>query len=314
LPDEYVDDYPGFLRGLVTPRVGTHVDQAYKTQLDVRIAQLPGATTTSPRQLNLSVGFQCIGAGFVSLGTPYMPNDLRGVDFRGQLRFRRWSLVVDGLSQHDNLVGQKLATTDRSRLGVALTVQPLRSWHAAFRATSVGMVREMADSLGAVDYAARMMSTSQTWIPAAGSRIRSLTASYTYQNSGDDDPSRPGSSMESHATDLRVAFAVGANASISPTLGLTRSQVGDGDATTRTVYGLSGDWRDAARRWVTSGSVNHSQVGRTNALTTRLSGRLTITDSDQVTLTFRTSRYRSLVDAALDFDERVMSLKWSRRL
>jgi hypothetical protein len=314
LPDEYLDDYPGFLRGLVTPRVGTHVDQAYKTQLDVRVAQLPGGTSTSPRQLNLSVGFQSIGAGFVSLGTPYLPNDLRGLDFRGQLRFRHWSLMVDGLSQHDNLVGQKLATTDRSRLGVALTLQPVRSWHAAFRATTVGMVRDVADSLGAVDYAAHTMSTSQTWIPGGRSRIRSLTASYAFQSSGEDDPSRPGSSLESHTSDLRVSFALGADASITPTLGLTRSQVGAGETTTRTVYGLAGDWRHPARRWVTSGSLSRSQVGRTNAVTTRLSGRLSVTEVDQVTLIFRTSRYRSLVDSQLDFDERVMSLKWSRRL
>jgi hypothetical protein len=314
LDDEYLDEYPGFLRGLVTPRVGTHADRAYKSQLDVRIARLPGATTTSPRSLNLSLGFQSIGAGYVSLGTPYMPNDLQGLDFRAQLRFRRWTLLLDGLSQHDNLLGQKLATTDRSRLGAALTLQPVRSWHAAFRATTVGMVRDVADSLGAVDYAANMLSTSQTWIPGNGSRIRSLTASYTYQNSGDDDPLRPGSALTSHGTDVRVALALGANASISPTLGVTRSRVGDGGTTTRAVYGLAADWRHPARRWVTSASMNHSQVGRTNALTTRLTGRLSVTEVDQLTLMLRTNRYRSLVDTKLDFDEHVMSLKWSRRL
>ncbi|HSA54738.1 MAG TPA: hypothetical protein VLE53_03500 [Gemmatimonadaceae bacterium] len=314
LPDEYVDDFPGFLRGLVSPRVGTHADQAYKGQLDVHVARLPGATTTSPRSLTLSVGYQSIGAGYVSLGTPYMPNDLRGLDFRSQLRFRHWALQVDGLSQRDNLVGQKLATTDRSRLGFALTVQPIRSWHAALRATTVGMQRDLADSLGGVDYAARTLSTSQTWIPGNGSRIRSVTASYTWQESGDEDPGRTGSQLDSHGADLRIAFHLGTRASITPSAGLTRSRVGTEPAATRALFGLAADWRDAARRWVTSASASRSQIGRTSALTTRLSARWSVTEMDQLTLVWRTSRYRSLIDAKMDFDEQVMSLRWGRRL
>jgi hypothetical protein len=314
LPDEYLDDYPSFFRKLVSPRVGTHADRAYKGQLDLNVARLPGATTTSPRSFTLSVGYQSVGAGYVSLGTPYTPNDLRGVDFRGQLRFRHWSLQADGSSQQDNLLGQKLATTDRSRLGLALTLQPLRSWNALFRATTVGMVREIDDSLGAVDYAARTLGTSQTWIPDAGGRIRSVTASYTWQESGDDNPLRAANSLESHNADVRVALALGPNASFSPNLGWIRSSAGDAPAANRATYGLAADWRDAKRRWVTSASTSRSQLGRTNALTTRVSARLSVTDVDQLTLIVRTSRYRSLVDPKQDFNENVMNLRWSRQL
>lgn len=314
LPDEFVDHYPGFLRGLVSPRVGTYADQAYKSQVDVHLTRLPGATPASPRSLTLSVGYQSVGAGFVSLGTPWLPNDLRGLDYRGQLRFRRWALQVDGLSQRDNLLGQKLATTDRSRLGVAVTVQPIRSWHAALRATTVGMNRGGADTLGRLDYAARTLSTTQTWIPGAGGRIRSLTASYIHQESGDDAPHRTGTRLDSHGMDVRVAFALGPYASISPSAGVTRSRVGTEPAASRATYGLAADWRDAARRWVTSASASRAQVGRTNALTTRLTARWSVTELDQLTLTWRTSRYRSLIDADRDFNEQVMSLRWGRRL
>jgi hypothetical protein len=190
LTPEQVGEMPKLLRGLVTPRLGTHADLAWRSQVDIRVARLPGATTASPRTLSLSVGYQYTGAGYVSLGTPWLPNDLAGVDLKAALRFRLWSLQLDGFTQHDNLLGQKLATTDRSRVGVAFTVQPVRGWQSALRANLVGMVRDIPDTLGAVDYQARMLSTTQSWIPSKAGRFRSISGSYTWQSTGDDNALR----------------------------------------------------------------------------------------------------------------------------
>ena len=313
LTDEQAGDFPRLLRGLVTPRLGTHADLAYRSQLDLRVARLPGATNSSPRSLTLSLGLQSIGAGYVSLGTPYLPNDLRGIEGRVAVRFRRWSLQVDGLDQRDNLLSQKLATTNRSRLGISLITQPFRSWNASFRAMTVGMDRDLADSLGAVDYAARMLSTTQTWIPGNRGPVRSLSASYTWQHTGDDNPLRAASTLNSHTADVRVAVKLGATGSVTPSLGVTQSRVGTDDGVTRATYGLAGDWRDAQRRWSTALSLSRAQAGRTNAFTSRLTARFAVTTVDAVTLTVRTSSYRSLIDHGQDFDEQVFSLRWGRR-
>ncbi len=313
LTDEQVGDVPKLLRGLVTPRLGTHADVAWRNQVDVRIARLPGATTTSPRTLTLSLGVQSIGAGYVSLGTPYLPNDLAGVDLRANLRFRRWSLQLDGLSQHDNLLGQKLATTDRSRLGIAFMAQPVRSWQMGFRGSMVGMVRDVADTLGGVDYAARMFSTTQTWIPAKPGRVRSVSASYTWQSTGDENAARASSKLLSHTADMRIAVPLGPTAGITPSFGLTSSRVDTGAVATRATYGLGADWRDPGRRWNGSASVNRTQVGRTLALNSRASIRVNVTSVDVLTFVVRTNRYRSLVDPTKDFNERALNLQWGRR-
>jgi hypothetical protein len=312
LSDDQINELPKLLRGLVTPRLGTHADVAWRNQLDLRIARLPGATPTSPRLLTLAIGVQSIGAGYVSLGTPYLPNDLAGVDVKAQLRFRRWALSVDGLTQHDNLLGQKLATTDRSRLGFVFTAQPARGWHSSIRASTVGMVRDVSDSLGAVDYAARMLGATQTWVPARPGRIRSVAASYTWQSTEDERASHSSSTLRSHTGDVRIGFPLGATAAITPSLGLTTSRT-DTASITRATYGLAADWRDPNRRWVSSASVNRSQVGRTIAVGSRLSFRLNVTAADALTLILRTNRYRSLVDPARDFSERALNLRWARR-
>jgi hypothetical protein len=313
LTDDQVGDFPKLLRGLVTPRLGTHADVAWRSQFDLRVARLPGATATSPRTLSLTVGLQSIGAGYVSLGTPYLPNDLQGVDLRASLRFRHWSLHLDGLSQRDNLLGQKLATTDRARLGLVLSTQPVRGWHSTFRGSTIGMVREADDTLGAVDYSARLFGTTQTWAPARPGRVRSISASYTWQSTGDENPLRRSSALTSHTGDIRIAFPLGATASITPTLGLTSARVDTGGTAARATYGLAADWRDPGRRWAGSASVNRSQVGRTIAVGSRLSFRMDVTSADAVTLVLRTNRYRSLVDSARDFSERALNLRWGRR-
>ena len=313
LSDDELGDFPQVLRGLVTPRLGTHADVAHRNQIDVRISRLPGATASSPRSLTLSAGFQSIGAGYVSLATPYLPNDQRGVDGRAALRFRQWSLQLDGMRQHDNLLGQKLATTDRSRAGVVLTVQPVRGWHAGFRANAVGMVREIADSLGSVDYDARMLSTTQTWIAAAPGLVRSVSASYTWQSAGDDNPLRSATSLTSHTTDIRVQFPLGTAASFSPTLGVTNASVGGAPGDNRMTWGVAADWRDPGRRWTGTGSMHRSQVGRTMAVGSRLSVKVNVTALDALTLVLRTNQYRSLVDPDQDFNERALNLRWGRR-
>jgi len=313
LTDDQAAALPGWLRSLVTPRVGTHADVAYTSRLALRVARLPGATTRSPRSLTASLGLQSIGPGYVSLATPYLPNDLRGIDGRATLRVQRWTVQVDGLVQRDNLAGQKLATTHRSRASFFLTGQPVPGWQASVRTTTVGMVRDIADSLGSVDYAARVFSTTQAWIPRTGGFIRSLAASYTRQVTGDAGALHAAGRVSAHTSDLRVALPVGSAVTVTPTLGVTMSRVGDGASTTRATYGLIGDWRDPGRRWLAAASLNRSQLGRTLALTSRLSVRFSATPVDVVTLVVRTSRYRGLASSTLDFEEHVVSLRWGRR-
>jgi hypothetical protein len=111
---------------------------------------------------------------------------------------------------------------------------------------------------------------------------------------------------------VRIGFPLGATAAITPSLGLTTSRT-DTASITRATYGLAADWRDPNRRWVSSASVNRSQVGRTIAVGSRLSFRLNVTAADALTLILRTNRYRSLVDPARDFSERALNLRWARR-
>src|SRR6185436_15210969 len=83
LDPETLPSYPSVLRRFVTPRVGTHYDFAYQSDLKLRIARLPGSARSAPRSLVASFGARRIGPGYVSLGTPWTPNNIQEFSLRG---------------------------------------------------------------------------------------------------------------------------------------------------------------------------------------------------------------------------------------
>lgn len=306
--------YSGFLQRLVTPRVGTHADHAYRTELDLRFDKLPGATPRSPRSLTATIGYRYVGPGYVSLGSAFLPNDQAGIDARATMRIGRTSLHLDGMRQEDNLIGQKLETTVRNRFGGAITTQPARRWSSTLRATRVGMHNGSDDPVRLVDYSAWVLGTSQTFMIGSRSRVRSITGSFSLQRVGDENPARTGSRLRSHGGDVRVMFGLAPRFTVTPTAGLVRSTVGSAPTESRATYGVAADWRSGSGRWSNGLSVMHSQITRTDALTARLISRVRVTDSDALVLTLRGNRYRSLVDPKGNFDESIVSLQWARQL
>jgi hypothetical protein len=314
LGESSIDErYSGLMRKLVTPRVGTHADHAYRTELELRFDRLPGATPRSPRSLTATLGYRFVGPGYVSLGSAFLPNDQVGFDARTMMRIGRTSFHLDGMRQHDNVIGQKLETTVRNRFGGMITTQPARRWNASLRATRVGMNNDSADSLRVVDYSAWVIGTSQSFMIGSRSRVRSITGSFTMQRVGDDNPARVSSRLRSHGGDVRIVFGLAQRFTLTPSAGLVRSTVGDDAAESRATYGLAADWRSEGGRWRTGASLSQAQISRTDAFNARLVSQVRITERDALVLTVRGNKYRSLVDPEGDFDESTVSLQWSRR-
>jgi hypothetical protein len=229
------------------------------------------------------------------------------------MRIGRTSLHLDGMRQHDNVIGQKLETTVRNRFGGMITAQPARRLSSTLRATRVGMHNDSGDSLRVVDYSAWVVGTSQTFMIGSQSRVRSVTGSFTVQRVGDENPVRASSRLRSHGGDVRVVFGLARRFTLTPSAGIVRSIVGTEATESRATYGLAADWRSEGGRWSTGAALTQSQISRTDAFNARLVSRVRVTDADALVLTVRGNRYRSLVDPEGDFDESTVSLQWSRR-
>jgi len=311
--DSTVADVPGVLRGLVTPRVGTHGDYALSSDLQLRRVTLPGARPGSPRTLTAGLSFRHVGPGYTSLGAASLANDVQALDVRANVRFARWSAQLQAGHQNDNLVGQKLNTTNRYRLGGTFLMRMSRVWNASFRGSLNTMANGSADSLQWMDYHAMNIGTGQSFAFGPRRRVESLTFDYSYQDAGDGNPLRSASSFSAHSLTSRLAIRVAPTVQVIPEAGFTRSQSDTLAAVTRATAGVNAAWRLWAGRLGSSVYLGRTRYASSGNWMVVVSSRLRVTPHDEVVLGIQLNRFADTAVPNRDFNEQTLNLRWVRR-
>lgn len=303
------DAFPGFLRGLFTPRVGSSYGAAYTAGADVRLRAFTG-----------SAKYRYVDPGYLALGVASLLNDQRAWDLSGTQRIGRGaSLRLDAARQRDNLIGQKSFTTYRDRWGGAVTLRPTPRWSASLRAQYVGMHNglDAADARW-IAYGSWIVTTSHSVSLGRDRLIRTVGFSYTYRKAGDDNPARAASSLTAHVATVRLVLAPSAAVSVTPSLGLARTwPAGAPGWRLRQTYGLAAQLRALDGRWTTSASLGSSQDRGVGDFQSRLTSRYALTAADVVTLSLRGSNYHHAPNPfgpPGDFREFTMSLQVTHQL
>lgn len=303
------DAFPGFLRGLFTPRVGSSYGAAYTAGADVRLRTFSG-----------SMSYRVVDPGYMALGVASLLNDQRAWELSGTQRIGRGaSLRLDAARQHDNLVGQKAYTTYRDRWGGAVTLRPTPRWSASLRAQHVGLHNDVGTAdARAIAYGNWIIATNHTLSLGRHRLIRSVGFSYSYRKAGDDNPARQASSLTAHIASARVVLAPSQTLSLTPSLGLARTwPAGAPGWQLRETYGLAAQLRALDGRWTTSLSLGSSQDRGVGSFESRLTSRYDLTDADVVTLSVRGSSYHHAPNpfgAPGDFRELTTTLQMRHRL
>jgi hypothetical protein len=304
-----LDEVPGFLRGLFTPRMGSSFGAAYTAGTDVRLRTFSGSAT-----------YRRVDPGFTSLGVSSLMNDYDAWELSGTQRFGQLaSLRLDAARQQDNLIGQKAFTTYRSRYGGAITLRPVPRFTTSLRVQYVGMDNDLSnDDPQWISYGNWIVTSNHTLSLGRERLVRSAGIGYTYRSSGDDNPARSASSLTAHAATVRVVLAPSNAVSITPSLGLQGSSSAAGAGWhVRETYGIAAQTRVLEGRWTSSLSLGSTEDRGIGAIQTRMTSRYDLTRSDAITFTLRESRYRNAPNpygAAGHFQERTASLQLTHRL
>ena len=306
-------DMPGILRDVITPRVGTHGDYAYSTELQVRVARLPGATPQGPRSLTASLGYRYAGPGYTSLGVASLGNDYRVLEGRANVRFSRWSAQLQASDQNDNLLGQKLHTTTRHRLGGTFSLRVSRVWNATLRGNVVGMGNGSSDTLQWMDYSSWSIGTGHTFSFGPRRRFESMSLDYNYQDAGDANPRRTSTSFTAHAANVRLSVRLSPVLQVTPAVGLSRSRSDTAAWVSRATYGAAAAWRLREGRLTATGSLHRSQYGPRNTWTGTLASRVGVTSQDDLVLQLQVNRFRDTATPSNWYNEQLLSLRWARR-
>jgi hypothetical protein len=306
-------DIPGILRGVITPRVGTHADYAYSTELQVRVAQLPGATPQRPRSLTASLGYRYAGPGYTSLGVASLGNDFRIVEGRANVRFSRWSAQFQAAGQNDNLLGQKLHTTRRHRAAGTFALRVSRVWNATLRASVLGMGNGSSDTLQWMDYNSWSIGTGHAFSFGPRRRVESMSLDYNYQDAWDANPRRTSTSFTAHSANVQLTVRLSPVLRVTPSAGLTHSRSDTAAWVSRATYGAAAAWRLQNGRVTATGSLRRSIYGPRNMWIGTLASRVAVTSQDELVLQLQVNRFRDTATPSNWFNEQVLSLRWARR-
>jgi hypothetical protein len=305
-----LEEVPGLVRGLFTPRIGSSYGAAYTAGAEVRVRSFSGLASV-----------RRIDPGYVALGVASMLNDQAGWMVSGTQRLgRSTSLRLDVARQSDNLATQKAYTTRRDRYGVALNLRPFRRLTSSLRLQYVGMSNDLTeDDARWIAYDNWLASASQAYSFGHESLLRSVGLSYMYRGSGDANPARAAASMDAHSTTVRAVIAPSRTTSITPSVGVihSASSATAGQWRARQTYGIAAQTRMRDGRWTSSLSLGSTDDGGTGAFQTRLTSRYTVSTSSDVTLSIRSSHYRNAPNPfgpPGSFHERMASLQLTRRL
>jgi hypothetical protein len=313
LDGDAVADQPALLRSLITPRASTYGDVAYRTRVDLRRVHLPGSSPSSPRSLTASAGFRYIGAGYVSLGLASLPADQRAAHGAVSVRFPRWSASARGLVQSDNLLGQKLATTGRSHISAGFDYRVTPRLRSSVRTSLSTVANHAAEDDLRIDYRNWSLHATQTLALGQEGVLRSVSVGYGYQDAGDGNPLRATSGFRSHDVSVRGSFHARPGLSVTPSVGIAVSSVGEGAWATRQTYGAATQLRAGDGRWSTTLSLFSSRVPDTDAVRAALTTRYRVTPLDHVTASLRSHHVDGISDGGGAFSEYTFSIGWSRR-
>jgi len=167
-----VDGIPTFVNNLVKIRNSTNLDYAYKGELNF-----------SKSGVNANVKYSVINPGYRSLGMTNVISDKKR--FGGLLGFRflnnMMMIQVRYDSQNDNLLNQKLYTTDRKTYGVNLTVRPAQSLSFMISALRNNMKNDASNDTMKVDNKITSLNVNMIYQFVALNVNNSLSLGYSNQ-------------------------------------------------------------------------------------------------------------------------------------
>jgi hypothetical protein len=162
---------------LFTPRYSSNLDGAARAHLSI----------TPVRDFNLQLEGRWIGPGFVTLGQPYLQNDLFELTAAPSFRLfdQRLHVRLRGGFRQNNLRNNRLATTTRTLGAIDLSWQPAQHFGLDAAYSNYGLTLEpQADTLRLRNIA-QQFSLMPRLLYTRGAHTHTVSVGYTLQDSQD---------------------------------------------------------------------------------------------------------------------------------
>ena len=205
--EEDVASIPTWLTDLFTPRIGSTVDLAWKTNVQLRLPAW-----------NVTAGYNYIGPGYQSLGLGSMLVDREELLARATYAAGKVTANLAASTLHDNVLDQKAHTTRRNMLALTTNYRLRPTVMLTFRGASNTMKRDDENPDARIDYANRSFGSGAR-MTIRRARVRSAGIEYRLQRSSDANPARM-ADLTMHQLLAPIGLQFGRSISVTPHVGL----------------------------------------------------------------------------------------------
>lgn len=286
--------------GLIPLTVSSSGDYAFK---------LDGTVNLGPA--GLKGGYEYVGAGFTSLGLAYVINDRRAYDVGGNVRLLRNRVSVQGQYQHqnDNLLGQKMATTNRDALIGSLSMLVTR----AITATLTGMNSVLLNDAAVDTFVVNNRSlalTANTAVQTSLAGMRTtVSVAYAYQRTADANVVTRVPRITVHNLSTALQLGLSRAVSVTPSVSYAVTQSEGAESQSNLHVGFRGQGRFGALRPSVSVSQTYNNGRAVAAATAQLTYALPW--EGRLSLQARHTRYAA-VGSRPAFQESFLTLSLAR--
>ena len=273
----------GTVNGVMPLHLSTSGDFAYKIDADANLGKG-----------GIRAGYEYVGAGYTSLGLSYLINDKRAFNLGGNVRLVQGKLNLQAQYQHqnDNLLNQKIATTDRNTIVGSAALLMGRSLSTTVTAMVNGIENNAAVDTFLVSNHSFALTTSTSVGTTMLGRQTTFSLSYALQRSSDDNPITRIPQVTVHNVSTAVQMSLSKAITVSPSVSFAVTQ-NSAAASQHNVYaGFRGQGRFGAVR--TSLSATQTWSGGRGVFAVTGQANYTLPFEGRLSLQLRHTRYDAI--------------------
>ncbi len=193
----------------------------------------------------LRAGYQYVGAGYTSLGLAYTINDRVSYTLGGNVGLWQNSLLLTGqlMHQNDNLLRQKVATTNQDALMLSAAVRPTQNFTASLSAMSTIVANDAANDTFAINNRTVGVNSTFALQDSLFGRATTYSLSYGVQHTAQAAGIAAVPSVTVQNVSVSVQVGLSKVISVAPSVSLSATQT-QGAATQDNVFvGFRGQGR-----------------------------------------------------------------------
>ncbi len=293
---------PSFFKNFQDPHAGTTVDYSAALGAEANFSSF-----------NAKLDYKYVGPGYRSPGLSYLISDQQEISAVASFNVAQMRTTLQWAHQNDNLIRQKQFTTSRNRLGLSIGGMLTSFWNSSLSTSYISLKNNSLNDTSLVNFSNFGFNMIENFIISRDQVIRSITGSYGYQNSSDNNPLRNGKNSF-NMFNFSLMLGISNHVTLSPTLGFFNADFSTGTSTLTTTYSLNGNWITLKNKLNTVLSLNLSKIEQRSAFRINFNMNYRLTNRDTAVLSISQGSYKGYsINQGGDFNEFMTSLRFSHR-